>query len=278
MKSCYYKTDLSKFHYFDNCSLNSQETIVFLHGFTGSSKDFSTIPDHLIKNYRCLVPDLPGHGKTQIEDETIFTASKQVSLLEKWLKFLGRDKFHLYGYSMGGRLALQFAVKNSHQLQSLILVSATAGIDEESERSLRAKADEQLAQQIVELDPVNFLYNWLAQPLFREITNKGEDFITKEVRRRLPIQTSGLANNLTYFSSGVMPPVWQQLASIETPTLVLAGSKDRKYLTLASQLATSIPKAILKILPTGHSPLVESPDLLWKDVVEFLIALEVQAL
>lgn len=276
MKSRYYKTNLVKFHYLDNC-LNSQETIIFLHGFTGSSKDFSTIPDYLIKNYRCLVPDLPGHGKTQIEDETIFTASGQVSTLEKWLKSLERNRFHLYGYSMGGRLALQFAVKNPRWLQSLILVSTTAGINEESERLLRAKADEQIAQQILDLEPVNFLYTWLAQPLFREITNKGEDFVTKEVQRRLPIQTLGLASNLKYFSSGVMPPVWQQLVSIEIPTLVLAGSKDQKYLTLASQLTTLIPKAILKVLPTGHSPLVESPDLLWKDVVEFFTALEVQA-
>lgn len=279
MKSRYYKTELVNFHYFDSCSLDIQETIVFLHGFTGSSRDFLEIPDSIISNYRCLIPDLPGHGQTQVlEDEISFTASGQVALLERWLDSLGLSKFHLFGYSMGGRLALQFAVKNYHQLQSLILVSTTAGINEESDRLARAKADEKLAQKILDSDPVDFLNAWLAQPLFKGIADKGQDFIAKEVLRRLPLQPSGLACSLKYFGSGAMPAVWHQLINIKTPTLVIAGSRDQKYLRLASELVALIPKATLKILPTGHAPLIESPVVLWKDVAEFFNSLEVQSL
>lgn len=276
MKSRYYETELVNFHYFDSCSLDIQETIIFLHGFTGSSRDFLEIPDSIISNYRCLIPDLPGHGQTQVlEDEISFTASGQVALLERWLDSLGLSKFHLFGYSMGGRLALQFAVKNHHQLQSLILVSTTAGINEQSAQLVRAKADEQLAQKILESDPVDFINIWLAQPLFKGIADKGQDFIAKEVIRRLPLQTSGLACSLKYFGSGTMPAVWHQLINIKTPTLVIAGSRDKKYLGLASELVALIPKATLKILPTGHAPLIESPDLLWKHVAEFVHAAEV---
>lgn len=278
MKSRYYKTDLASLHYLDNYSLDTQETIVFLHGFTGSSKDFLAIPDYLSSKYRCLIPDLPGHGKTQIKDERIFLASSQVELLEQWFASLEQTKFHLFGYSMGGRLALQFAVKNSQQLQSLVLVSTTPGINEESARLSRAKADEQLAEQILKKDPIDFLNAWLAQPIFKGITDKGQALTNMEVLRRLPIQTSGLAWSLKYFSSGVMPSVWQQLVNIKTPTLVLAGFRDEKYLTIASKLAALIPKATLKILPTGHAPLIESPNQLWKDVTEFLNSLEVQSL
>ncbi len=279
MKSRYYKTDLVSFHYLDSCCSDIQDTIVFLHGFTGSSRDFLEIPDSLISNYRCLIPDLPGHGQTQVlEDEISFTAAGQVALLEQWLGSLGQSKFHLFGYSMGGRLALQFAVKNSHQLQSLILISTTAGIKEEVARWERAKADEQLAQRILDSDPGDFLTTWLAQPLFKGIGDKGQDFIAKEVVRRLPLQTSGLACSLKYFSSGVMPSVWHYLINIKTPTLVIAGSRDKKYLVLASELVALIPKATLKILPTGHAPLIESPDLLWKQVAEFINSAEVQSL
>ena len=278
MQSRYYKTELVNFHYLDSCSLD-RETIVFLHGFTGSSRDFLAIPDFLINNYRCLIPDLPGHGQTQvIEDETSFTAVGQVALLERWLHSIGQSKFHLFGYSMGGRLALQFAVKNYAQLQSLIVVSTTAGIKEESARLARAKADEKLAQTIIGSKPVDFLNTWLAQPLFKEIADKGQEFIAKEVLRRLPLQPSGLACSLKYFSSGAMPPVWHQLFNIKAATLVIAGFRDQKYLALASELVALIPKATLKILPTGHVPLIESPDLLWKHVAEFLKLVEVRSL
>lgn len=277
MKSRYYKTDLASLHYWDSCSLDIQETIVFLHGFTGSGKDFLTIPNYLSNNYRCLMPDLPGHGETRLEDEMSFTTVGQVDLLKRWLDSLGQSKFHLCGYSMGGRLALQFAAKNSSLLSSLILVSTTAGINEESARLVRAKADEQLAQQILESNPVDFLNRWLAQPLFQEIIDKGQNFINTEIFRRLPLQKTGLACSLKYFSSGVMPSVWQQLDKIEVPTLVLAGSKDQKYLALALQLAAFIPKATSKILPTGHAPLVESANLFWKEITDFLNRVEVQA-
>ncbi len=277
MKSRYYQTDLGSVHYLDSCSIDIQETIVFLHGFTGSSRDFLEIPDSLLSQYRCLIPDLPGHGQTRlIEDEISFTAASQVDLLEQWLGSLGQSKFHLFGYSMGGRLALQFAVKNSHQLHSLILVSTTAGINEEAARLARAKADGQLAQKILDLTPRDFLTTWLSQPLFQGIADRGEDFIAKEVVRRLPLQPSGLACSLKFFGSGAMPSVWHQLINIKTPTLVIAGSRDQKYLVLASELVALIPNSKLKILSTSHAPLIESADLLWKEVAEFLNVVEVQ--
>lgn len=270
LQSYYYKSDLGKLYYLDSCQQNT-EVIVFLHGFTGSSHDFLTLPNAILCNYRCLIPDLPGHGQTQVlEDATVFQTGGQVALLEQWLCFLGQSKFHLFGYSMGGRLALQFTVKNSHQLQSLILVSATAGINEEAIRKQRAKVDVQLAQILLSSTPEDFLTDWLSQSFFQGITERGEDFVAQEVVRRLPIQQSGLACSLKYFSTGVMPSVWHQLPEFKTPTLVIAGSRDQKYLAIASELVTLMSNARLRILETSHAPLIESPDLLWKHVTNFL--------
>lgn len=270
LRSCCYTSALGKLYYLDSC-LQKSETIIFLHGFTGSSYDFLTLPDAIISNYRCLIPDLPGHGQTQVlEDATVFQTNGQVALLEQWLCSLGQSKFHLFGYSMGGRLALQFAVKNSHQLHSLIVVSTTAGINQEAIRKERAEADVQLAQKILSSEPVDFLTGWLSQSIFQGIAERGQDFIAQEVVRRLPIQPSGLACSLKYFSTGVMPSVWHQLKEIKTPSLAIAGSRDRKYLALASELVTLMPNATLRILETSHAPLIESPDLLGKEITNFL--------
>jgi len=273
LKECYYHSQGGDFYYLDSC-LTAAETIVFLHGFTGSSRDFLTIPDALKNNYRCLIPDLPGHGKTHIlEDANFFPSDRQVALLEQWLDSLGQTRIHLLGYSMGGRLALQFAVKNSHRLQSLILVSTTAGIKEDSERNFRVNSDEKLVNHILNSSPVDFLQSWLVQPLFQPLTDKGQDFINQEIQRRLPIQPSGLACSLKYFGSGVMPSVWHRLSDIKTPTLIIAGNKDRKYLAIANQLVTLIPEAKLNILKTGHAPMLESPTIFWEKVAKFLLNL-----
>jgi 2-succinyl-6-hydroxy-2,4-cyclohexadiene-1-carboxylate synthase len=171
---------------------------------------------------------------------------------------------------MGGRLALQFAVKHSHRLHSLLLISTTAGIQEEALRQARTTADLQLAQKIVNSDPVDFLTEWLSQPLFQGISDRGSDFIAREVVRRLPIQPSGLACSLKYFSTGIMPSVWHQLTNMTAPTLVIAGSRDEKYAKIAGELVNLIPNATLKLLETSHAPLIESPDLLWQQVTQFL--------
>src|SRR6478672_567950 len=271
MKSFYYSSPLGKVHYLDNLRSELKEAIVFLHGFTGSSRDFFNILNDLASQYRCLIPDLPGHGKTQVlETETVFSTSGQVALLASWLNSLKVHKIHLFGYSMGGRLAIQFATKNSHYLNSLMLASTTAGIETDTERLARTQTDLQIAKSILDSTSIDFLKAWLLQPLFRNIAAKGDEFLQQEVLRRMPIQPLGLVSSLKYFSTGVMPPVWTQLNDIQIPTLVIAGSQDPKYLELAFQLANLIPHSILKILETGHAPLIESPDLLWQQVHCFL--------
>lgn len=270
LQTCCYQSHLGKLYYLDSCQQNT-ETIVFLHGFTGSSHDFLSLPDAILSNYRCLIPDLPGHGQTQVlEDATVFQTEGQIALLEQWLDSLGNCKFHLFGYSMGGRLALQFAVKNSEQIQSLILVSTTAGIKEEAIRKERLQADVRLAEKILNSEPIGFLTEWISQPLFEGITERGANFIAKEVKRRLPIQRTGLACSLKHFSTGIMPSLWHQLSDIKAPTLVIAGSRDWKYLTLACELTSQIENTQLIILEISHTPLIESPNLLWKHVGNFL--------
>ena len=60
----------------------------------------------------------------------------------------GRDPAVWLGYSMGGRFALNVALRHPGQVRRLVLVSATAGIDDPEERAARRRADEDLAGRI----------------------------------------------------------------------------------------------------------------------------------
>lgn len=280
-----YVSSVGEFYYLDSKScldaapddteMKQTETIVFLHGFTGSSRDFFTLPKTITSRYRCLIPDLPGHGQTRVlESATVFQTEGQVTLLEQWLHELGQQQIHLFGYSMGGRLALQYAIKHGCKVRSLLLVSTTAGIQDQSSQHDRLRADLQLAERILTINPAAFLTEWLAQPLFQSMRELGQNHVSQEIQRRLPLQPSGLAHSLRYFSTGAMPAVWQHLTTLQMPTLVIAGAKDRKYCNLADKLVAAFPQATLQILDTGHAPLVESPGTLWQQVGDFLNSVE----
>jgi 2-succinyl-6-hydroxy-2,4-cyclohexadiene-1-carboxylate synthase len=61
------------------------------------------------------------------------------------------------GYSMGGRYLLHLALANPELVDGLVLLGATAGIDDPAERAARAEADRATAARIRELGMLEFL-------------------------------------------------------------------------------------------------------------------------
>lgn len=76
------------------------------------------------------------------------------------------------GYSMGGRVALHAALAHPDQVQRLVLVGATAGLDDPDEREARRTADERLADHIEVVGVQTFIDEWLENPLFEGLTDE----------------------------------------------------------------------------------------------------------
>ncbi len=87
--------------------------VLFLHGFMGSSRDWSDVIAALEERFRCVAVDLPGHGASlglpYPGSYTIEGAARSVLRL---LDELGIASPALVGYSMGGRLALYLALRH----------------------------------------------------------------------------------------------------------------------------------------------------------------------
>ena len=92
-----------------------------------------------------LLLDLPGHGRNGGDAAPWrFT----FDAVEAEITALARDEpLDLVGYSMGGRLALAYAVRNPGRVGRLVLESASPGLQTESERAARKESDEALARQ-----------------------------------------------------------------------------------------------------------------------------------
>jgi 2-succinyl-6-hydroxy-2,4-cyclohexadiene-1-carboxylate synthase len=213
---------------------------------------------HRLKPARPIVaPDLSGHGRSTSQR---FTTAGTIEDIASWHKTLG-PMTTLLGYSMGGRMALQYAVSAPQTLQGLVLVSATAGLRDEEERSARRTADRALAERIEAIGSVRFSEEWQKHPLIRSQARTPEPYRTDMQARRRRNDPSGLAKSLRERGTGSMPPVWNQLAALPIPVLLVTGGNDPTYGRLATEMARSIPNAThIEIAQAGHAPHLEEPD------------------
>lgn len=255
--------------------MNAQrnETVVLLHGFTGSGVNWDAPAAFLRKEgYAVLAPDLPGHGANlpAIPDGyTMETAAAQLTAL------IEREQcgpVHLLGYSMGGRLALYFALHYPEKVRSLILESASPGLATAEERAARAASDDALAARIEREGIPAFVEFWESLPLWKsqERLPPAAHFWLHE--NRLRNDPSGLAHSLRGMGTGVQPSLWDRLGALSMPLLLLAGAEDEKFVAIARQMAHSIPQARLVIVPdAGHTVHLEQPQA-WREVLLAFLA------
>jgi 2-succinyl-6-hydroxy-2,4-cyclohexadiene-1-carboxylate synthase len=162
------------------------------------------------------------------------------------------------GYSMGGRLCLRLALDRPDLVRGLVLLSASPGIADDTERAARREADEALAREI-ERDGVDaFLDRWLRQPLFSTLPEAaaGRD------DRRAGNTVATLTHALRALGPGTQQPLWDRLGHLEPPFVPVAGVLDEKYVDIAFAMAARVGPAIHPVLigGAGHAAHLENPE------------------
>lgn len=235
------------------------QTLVFLHGFTGSTKTWHEVAEHLSR-YRIVLVDLIGHGKSgSPEDAGKYTMEKQIQNLEELFEQLELTHFSLIGYSMGGRTALSYACTYPERLESLILESVSPGLRFEKERQERRERDAQLAERIMADGIVSFVDRWENIPLF-DSQKSLPDVVKKQVRNeRLKQDPAGLANSLIGMGTGSQASYWENLNGLDMPVLLVTGRLDLKFTAIAEEMKEMLPDARWKTIDAGHAIHVEKP-------------------
>ncbi|WP_194851691.1 alpha/beta hydrolase [Nonlabens antarcticus] len=116
----------------------SGSTILFLHGFLGSSKQWKMIADHFKGTHQILMVDLPGHGDSnETCDYTIMDVADSINTILQQYKITA---IHFIGHSMGGYVGCAFAKANSEKLLSLHLINSCAADDSDDRKSQRNRS------------------------------------------------------------------------------------------------------------------------------------------
>ncbi|NOY27954.1 MAG: alpha/beta hydrolase [Oligoflexia bacterium] len=251
--------------------------LVFVHGLSSSMGFWEYQLNHLAAERRVLALDLPGYGASSRPDAP-YTPPWYSEVLTAWLDQLGLDRVVIVGHSMGGQVALTFALRHEDRVAGLVL-AAPAGFERFStgeaawmknywheERALEAREDELRATftQVV----FNH-HDEGVERLLRERVQLGRD---PSFRGTSVAVSRSIAGMLDY-------PVIDRLGEIRAPTLIVFGKDDRmipnpvftggRTETIAKIGRDAIDGAQLVMLPgAGHMVQHDDPEgfnqaLLW---------------
>lgn len=231
----------------------------FVHGFTQTSQSWKPLLANLRSPLCSQLIDAPGHGLSHDGTRTLWESARDI--------VEAMNTGTLVGYSMGARMCLHAALLNSSKITSLILMSGTAGLRSDEERSQRVQSDSQLADRIEAIGVEAFISEWLQQPIFASLS-----LIDSDVADRLRNTSQGLANSLRYAGTGSQNSLWDELHKITVPVLLIVGARDTKFVQLAQEMHSLIPNSTLCVIPeAGHSVHLEKPLLVAAEIDSWLL-------
>jgi len=253
----------------DNCELSFDDSgprdapaVVLLHGFLGCKEDWQVIRSALGPRLRSVAVDLPGHGRTRAarfpDDYSIDGACRLVEALIDQLEL--RDAI-LVGYSMGGRIALAYALNFPARLGGLVLEGASPGIAGANERRRRVAEDEQRAATLERDGLLTFVEAWERQPLFASQAALAPAARKQQRRLRLNGQAHELAASLRAAGTGAQPWLGARLGALALPVLLITGALDGKFGAVAERMQEALPNAMwLRAENAGHNVHLEKPE------------------
>jgi pimeloyl-ACP methyl ester carboxylesterase len=255
-------------HYLDG---GSGPTLVLLHGIFAEKDHWVDFARPLTAHYRVLAPDLPGFGESTRLPIHDYGYSMQVEKLKDFLDQMGVQKAHLAGNSLGGTVAVLFALRYPERVASVALVGAPHGLRTPQPSEMDALIDAGKSPLVV-THPEAF------EPML--------DFVFAQ-RPLLPYPILHAAKEDALRNAASNTRIWNaqrndrylldtRIDALKHPTLVLWGEKDRLFdVSGAAMLRQRLPHAQVHVLPgVGHLPMMETPKASAAQYAEFLGGLQ----
>jgi 2-succinyl-6-hydroxy-2,4-cyclohexadiene-1-carboxylate synthase len=239
--------------------------VVFLHGFSQSARTWHPVVERMLRDprasgLRLLLLDLVGHGASDKPDRAdAYAFAHIIEVLERLRTELGLGRMHLVGYSMGGRIALLYALRRPDALRSLVVESASFGPRSRDEAQAMRERDAALAERLARSTPEEFADWWASMPLFATQSELPEAVQAAERAMRAANDTKALARVAAGCGQGTMPSVWEDVAALPVPVHYLVGERDERYAAIASEAAVRWGLDV-RSFPTGHNVHLESPE------------------
>lgn len=236
----------------------AKPTLVMVHGF-GADKDHWTFyAPWMTRDYHLIAPDLPGFGENDRSRELPFDVASQAARLKAFLDALGIERPHLGGNSMGGWIALRFAIDYPDRLHTLTLMN-NAGVLGANESELqRLAADRDYNPLVIaSLEDADRLVAFVVRkPTYVPAR-------LKPVVYADALKHRDLLDRIFWAIADEMEqkPLNDELSKVTAPTLILWGRHDRLIdVSCVAVLETGIADSRSHVFDhIAHVPMIEAP-------------------
>lgn len=228
---------------------------MLLHGFTGSKLDFHDEIERLATTHRVIVPDNRGHGDSTNAGE--YSVPTLVADLESFIEAMELEALHLLGHSLGGMVAMRYALARPDRLKSLVLMDTSPApmtmpkeMREPFARSLEAMGVNGMVEMMKNRQAPQQIQNG--------IDALGADEHWRRIEEKLTKMDPAAFYALGMELSGI-DDVMSELSALRVPTTVIVGEADDPFIEPSRAMAKTIPNAVLEIIEdAAHSPQYEN--------------------
>lgn len=210
------------------------EKILLLHGAIGAQDHLQPLADKLTEKYKVLKFNFSGHGGKPFSGNSFSISAFAGEVLE-FLDENNIDSVNIFGYSMGGYVAMHLAKNHPQRIQKIITLATKFYWDEATvEKELKMLDAEKIEQKLPAFAKV--LQQRHAPNIWKELLSKTREMLTA-MGKQNPLQLKDYAH-------------------IANPCLLLIGDRD-KMITLDETVDVfkQLPNGQMAMLPATQHPI-----------------------
>jgi pimeloyl-ACP methyl ester carboxylesterase len=254
-------------------------TIVLLHGFPSSSREFDTLIPPLATRYHLIAPDYPGFGLSDAPSPTAYTYTFDhlAQTIDDLLEKLKVTHYTLYLHDYGAPIGFRIILAHPDQLHALIIQNGNiykAGLG-----TKWTKIAEYWADPTAHPEVLNAFLSFEATKERHVAGTSHPDrydpdtWISEYADLSRPGQREIQGNLLYDYRTNVASyPKWQTwLRDHQPPTLVVWGEHDPSFVAPgADAFRQDLPNAEIHLLDAGHFALDERTDAIAELILQFM--------
>lgn len=235
--------------------------LLFGHSYLWDAAMWTPQVQVLSSSYRCIVPELWGHGRSDLPPVTPCSIERLAGDHWELVTALGLDSLAIIGLSVGGMWGLHLALEHPEAVKALVLMDTFVGPEPEETR-LRYFKMLDIVEQAGGIPPP--LIDAIVPLFFSPTTVQRNPALVNRFKESLALPAKERLSGIASLGRGIFSraSLLDRLGEIQIPTLIIVGADDHpRPPHEARQMAELIPNARLEIIEeAGHISNLEQPE------------------